>query len=132
MDGEPCPLFVSLAEEGLVDGVIPELVARMYLDRLVSRLPDMDTLILGCTHYPLLRSVIHSVVTDLTGHDVTLIDSGESAARMVSEVLDSRGIRSYRNEKGDLTVYVTDTSHIREVGSRFLGEELGEVRKVDI
>ncbi len=132
MDGEPCPLFVSLAEEGIVDGPIVDLVARRYLERLVSRLPDMDTLILGCTHYPLLSSAIHATVEDLAGHEVTLIDSGESAARVVSDVLDSRGIRSTRNDRGELTVYVTDTSHIREVGSRFLGEELGDIRKVDI
>ena len=85
-----CPLFVHLVEEGLADSDEAELVARHYLrDR-----PEFDTLILGCTHYPILRGVVQRVV----GESVTLVGSDQTAAELVSQALGtgSNGIRQGR------------------------------------
>jgi len=70
--GKACPLFVPLAEEGWLDGEIPELVAHFYLDELLQK--DIDTLVLGCTHYPLLKRTITKVI----GGKIRVIDSAKS------------------------------------------------------
>src|SRR5215472_10192726 len=79
----PCPLFVPLAEEGWLDGPIPRGVAETYLASLCKS--GIDTLVLGCTHYPLLRPVIGAVV----GEGVTLVDSAEETARAVAALLEA-------------------------------------------
>ena len=79
--GQPCPLFVPLVEEGWLKDEITLEVARRYLDPLLSQ--DIDTLILGCTHYPLLKPIIQNVM----GPDVKLIDSGAECVRDISVLL---------------------------------------------
>lgn len=76
-----CPLFVPLAEEGWTRGPIPEQIARTYLSDLVQK--DIDTLVLGCTHYPLLEDVIREVV----GDSIALVDSAEETSKVVKETL---------------------------------------------
>ncbi len=81
-----CPLFVSLAEEGWVDGPIAEAIARRYLDTVLREHPGADCLVLGCTHFPVLRAAISAVV----GPGLTLVDSAETTARVVARELAER------------------------------------------
>ena len=76
-----CPLFVPLAEEGWVDNQVARLTALAYLQDLKDA--EVDTLVLGCTHYPLLKPLIAEVM----GASVTLVDSGEETARTVAAIL---------------------------------------------
>src|SRR5262249_21371158 len=80
-----CPLFVPLIEEGWIDHPVTRQVAEEYLREL--RHADLDSLILGCTHYPLIATLIH----DLMGPEVRLLDSGAEAARATARLLAERG-----------------------------------------
>jgi glutamate racemase len=98
---QECPLFVPLAEEGWVDHQVTRMVAKEYLFPLT--LEKIDTLILGCTHYPILRSAISAAV----GRSVTLIDSAEATAAEVERTLDEHRLRNlstnlWRSGKGSL------------------------------
>lgn len=122
---QTCPLFVPLAEEGWVDHQVTLLVAKEYLFPL--KLEKIDTLILGCTHYPVLRRAIGSA---LDPH-VTMIDSGESAAAEVERVLDAAGLRNTSRDRPNLQFLVSDIpAKFTEVGERFLGRKMGRVVKV--
>ncbi len=109
---KPCPLFVPLVEEGLIDGEIPRLVAEHYLSGLIGKI---DTLILACTHYPLLKPLIQDVV----GEDVVLIDPSEEVALRVKSLLGE----SEPERKGKLEIYLTDIppGYLALI-ERFLGE----------
>ena len=115
----PCPLLVPLAEEGLAGSRAAREVLRDYLAPLRAR--KIDTLILGCTHYPPFKSAIRSVL----GRRVTLIDSGEATARGLARALRSNpGPRG----RGSLRCYVSDIPRQFEaVGRRFLGSRMGKV-----
>ena len=124
---EYCPLFVSLAEEGWIEGQVVELVAERYLAPV--RKADVDTLILGCTHYPLLRKVIQQVI----GEDVTLVDSAPATARQVQEVLARTGREAAPDAPGGIRFQATDSpQRFRAVGSRFLQEAIDQVELVDL
>jgi len=112
---QACPLFVSLVEEGWTDNDVAELVARRYLETL--RDCGIDTLVLGCTHYPLLKKVIARVV----GGGITLIDSATETAREVAEVLAK--LNWIRPDRGEVVrrYFVTDSpSRFERVGKLFL------------
>jgi glutamate racemase len=121
-----CPLFVPLAEEGWTAGEVPRLAAHQYLDPLLAE--RIDALILGCTHYPLLREVI----AEVAGEGVTLIDSGEEAARRTAAVLAEGDLANPRSAGGGCTVYVSDRPRdVERIGSAFLGERLDSVTLID-
>jgi glutamate racemase len=121
-----CPLFVPLAEEGWADHPVTQMVAKEYLFPL--KLEKVDTLILGCTHYPLLRGAISSAI----GEAVFLIDSGEAAAGEVASILDQHGLRNPSTQRANLSFYVSDIpTRFAEVGERFLGQKLGVIRKAE-
>ncbi len=123
----PCPLFVPLAEEGWVDGEVTYLVARRYLEPLADF--EADTLVLGCTHYPLLKGVISRVV----GEMVVLVDSAQETALEVERVLSEKGLRNGRERPGEFTVYVTDIPYLfKEVGERFLGRTIERVEHIEL
>ncbi len=123
--GQACPLFVPLAEEGWTDHKATELIAKEYLFPLT--LEKIDTLILGCTHYPLLKDVIGRVLHNA----VALIDSGEATAEAVRILLDEQELRNTSTLKPNLQFYVSDVPHkFTEVGERFLGQKLGRVHRV--
>jgi len=115
----PCPLFVPLVEEGWIEGEVPLSIARSYLGKIKDE--GVDTLILGCTHYPLLKKVISEVM----GDGVTLVDSGEALADSLTSLL-SQGKaldRSFECSEvdGDI-IYLTDYSEAFEATARrFLG-----------
>jgi glutamate racemase len=126
---QPCPLFVPLAENGWCgsDDEVVLLTARRYLAGLMQA--NIDTLVLGCTHYPLLKGAIQAVM----GPAVTFIDSAEETAGDVFDVLSMRGILNAGNGPPASTFFVTDIPHrFIETGSRFLGRELENVSVVDI
>lgn len=122
-----CPLFVPLAEEGWTSGDIPLRVAETYLTEL--RENSIDTLVLGCTHYPLLAEVIQQAA----GSDVTLVDSADSAADTVADVLEAGSLHAPAGSKPDHRFFCTDSPEaFIQVGERFLGGALGTAEWVDI
>lgn len=129
--GKPCPLFVPLVEEGWTDDDITVSVAERYLTPLKNE--GIDTLVLGCTHYPLLKRVIQKVM----GDGVKLIDSAEETALEVKEVLER--IKREQNYSHPLMgglpsrrYFVTDISpRFEEQGSRFLEMKIPAVEKID-
>ncbi|MCB0742367.1 MAG: glutamate racemase [Ignavibacteriae bacterium] len=122
-----CPLFVPLAEEGLIDHPATKLIAEEYLKEL--RNENIDTLILGCTHYPILKEVIQEVI----GKNVKLIDSGSAASTEVDEYLMGRGIKNYQHNIGKYEYYVSDVpKKFNEIAKRFLGKELEFLEKVEL
>lgn len=124
--GKACPLFVPLAEEGWVDGGVTLAVASTYLEEL--REAGVDTLILGCTHYPLLKKAIG----DVMGADVRLVDSALVLAEAVAADLSARGAGS-GEEKGSLTLLVSDVpQRFAELSERFLAHPVGDVELVDL
>jgi glutamate racemase len=124
--GQACPLFVPLAEEGWINHQATALVAKEYLFPL--KLQKIDTLVLGCTHYPLLKEVIGQTMSAQT----QLIDSGEATASEVERILDKEGLRNTRKEKANVQFFVSDIPRkFTEVGEMFLGQKLGRVRKAE-
>ncbi|HEY6837482.1 MAG TPA: glutamate racemase [Geobacteraceae bacterium] len=122
-----CPLFVPLAEEGWEGSEVARLTAQTYLEGLKGA--GVDTLVLGCTHYPLLKGVIAEVM----GDGVQLVDSAEETARTVAEILRNEGALRPTAEKGNHHYFVTDVpAGFIKVGNRFLGGRLGDVYQVDI
>lgn len=122
---QACPLFVPLAEEGWTSHPATELVAKEYLFPLT--LEKIDTLILGCTHYPLLTEVIDTVLHK----SVTLIDSGEATALSAVQLLQEKSLRNESTLKPNVQFFVSDIPHkFAEVGERFLGRKLGKIHRV--
>jgi glutamate racemase len=125
--GSPCPLFVSLAEESYVDKKATYLIAEEYLTPLKKQ--KIDTLVLGCTHYPLLKKVISRVM----GNKVTLIDSAEETALEVKRILEENDLLNTSKTEPDYKFYVSDfPEKFIQISRRFLGEKIKEVKKIDI
>lgn len=122
-----CPLFVPLAENGHFDTKMTELAAEEYLSGIKAH--GVDTLILGCTHYPLLRKAIGRFM----GEDVTLIDAGAAAADELSRLLDKYELHS-QNQKAERSYFVSDdVNGFTELGGIFLNQKIdGQVEKIDI
>ncbi|NIA12974.1 MAG: glutamate racemase [Nitrospiraceae bacterium] len=121
-----CPLFVPLAEEGWTDGEVPLAVARTYLADFALR--DIDTIVLGCTHYPLLKEVIGQAV----GEGVVLVDSAEATAHAVCDVVAAMDIAAASGRPPSHQFLVSDAPDgFARIGRRFLGRDIGEVDWVD-
>lgn len=120
-----CPLLVPLAEEGWLEDPITEGVCRRYLNEIPF---EAKAIVLGCTHYPVLRPSL-----ERARPNTRWIDSGEVTASAVEELLkNGPGFRT-ASPKGSLTLLLTDaSSRLQEVGTRFLGEPLEDVRVVDL
>jgi glutamate racemase len=125
-----CPLLVPLAEEGWTDDEVAELVARRYLVQLFAQDPAIDTLVLGCTHYPLLRDVLARVASSIANDEVAVVDSASAMAEAAREALGTGASR--RASAGRLDCYATDTSRLDELAPRFLGEPLTGFELVDL
>jgi len=117
----PCPLFVPLVEEGWFDHPAAELIAREYLEPL--KRAQVDVLVLGCTHYPLLKKLLSRVM----GPDVKLVDSAEETAKVVSDELERQGLLANGGAHEHRFVVSDDEPHFRKVGALFLGEKLKQV-----
>jgi len=105
------------------------LIVCCYLVQLFARDPAIDTLVLGCTHYPLLSDVLHSVANELAKHEVAVVDSASAMAETAREAL---GSANRRNGAGRLDCFATDTSRLDELAPRFLGEALTGFELVDL
>lgn len=130
-----CPLLVPLVEEGWVEHPVAEQVAQIYLAEAFSDgFSDADTLVLGCTHYPLLKPVLERVAP---GH-VSIVDSAESTARAVlscfPEILPPpRSAEDERRLRPRLKFFATDsTEKFQRLGERFLGLPIEKVEHVDL
>jgi glutamate racemase len=126
---QACPLFVPLVEEGWFDHPAAELIAREYLEPL--RRAGVDVLVLGCTHYPVLKPLLARVM----GPDVRLVDSAEETANVVATELAARGLAAgdgRRARPEHRFVVSDDEPHFRKVGARFLGEKLQNVEVVPL
>lgn len=122
-----CSLFVQLAEDGWTDNVIAKLTAKEYLSKLKRE--NIDTLILGCTHYPILKETIHKVI----GKKIKLIDSGEETAKVVKEILEKEQLLNKRNKKGEHKFFVTDfPNNFHQIAERFLGKKIKNVKHVKL
>jgi len=120
-----CPLFVPLAEEGWADHEVARLAAAEYLAPLLRE--QIDTLVLGCTHYPLLRRTLQVLV----GPTVTLIDSAEETAKTVAALLTAQGLTHGAGAPGLPRYFVTDAAErFERVGGAFLGAPLTNVATV--
>ncbi|MBE6897587.1 MAG: glutamate racemase [Ruminococcaceae bacterium] len=128
--GNACPLLVHVVENGLVqpDNQIARLSVEMYLKPLIEE--KIDTLILGCTHYPIL----YDIFDDLLNHEVALIDPGKCTARYVKDVLTAQRMLSDRKELGSTDYNVTDqVSGFEQTASLFLGEPVnGSLNRVEL
>jgi len=123
---QSCPLFVPLAEEGWTDHRATGLIAAEYLFPLKRE--KIDTLVLGCTHYPILADVISGVFDG----NVTLIDSGEATALEVGRLLDEHHLRNTSRARPDVRFFVSDIPQkFTEIGARFLGRTMGRVRRAE-
>jgi len=123
---QSCPLFVPLVEEGWLNGSVCLEVAEKYLQPLRRR--RIDTLILGCTHYPLLSSTIRKVL----GPEVVLVDSAQQTVTEVRGVLMGTDALSNGGSRPRYRFFVTDEpSHFNRIGHRFLGQVAGSVERVN-
>ena len=123
--GLPCPLFVPLVEEGWTDGEIANLIAEKYLNEIKNK--DIDTLVLGCTHYPLLKKVISRVM----GKGVSLIDSAVEVAKEVRTVLETSGLSRDQEAKPLREFYVTDSPvRFTKVCERFLENKIEHIELI--
>lgn len=122
-----CPLFVPLAEEGWIDDPLTAQVAERYLSPMCRC--QIDTLVLGCTHYPLLKEPIQKVM----GSDVRLVDSAWATAACVKELLGRKDLISDLTESPKHHFFVTDMPRrFLEIGERFLQSTLADVVRVNI
>jgi glutamate racemase len=120
-----CPLFVPLAEEGWVDNEVARLTAQSYLRPLLDE--AIDTLVLGCTHYPLLEGIIKEIM----GDEVCLVNSAQETAKEVQKVLQEEGLTKSGKKHESYTFYVTDNAErFIKVGERFLGRRLRSVKEI--
>jgi len=130
-----CPLLVPLVEEGWTDHPVTAEVVRIYIEELLAdakaHAMQPDTLVLGCTHYPLLRTVIERTVPE----GVRVIDSAEAAAHAAAQLIDGRGARTLPGAQAEpsLRFFATDSAEkFERLGSRFLKRPVGKVELVDL
>lgn len=122
-----CPLFVPLVEEGWLDTEVTYLTAIEYLEPLKRE--GIDTLVLACTHYPLLKGTIRHVM----GKNITLIDSAMETAKAVKETLKSLGLERKTDSPPSHRFYVSDNPEkFVRVGERFLNKKINSIEKIDI
>jgi len=118
---QDCPLFVPLVENGIIDRDDP--IVKLVVEKYMASLKDagVDTVILGCTHYPILKDAI----ADFMGEGVTLIDSGKETALYVKKVLRENGIVNTSNTQGNADFFVSDTpDNFEKIASLFLSKDM--------
>ena len=124
------PLLVPLIEEGWIDHHVTREVARIYLSEALTEHPSVTTLLLGCTHYPLLRNVFAETLASLD-RPLAIIDSAEATAHTVATQLQTAASSSA--SQADCTFFATDSvEKFRRLGSQFLGQSLSEVHLISL
>jgi glutamate racemase len=123
--GVACPLFVPLIEEGWLDGEIATLVAERYLSSLGDS--GADTLVLGCTHYPMIKDVITGII------NIPLVDSAIETALETRRILQEGGLLNLQEGGGRKDFFVTDAPEkFSETGKRFLGHKIMNITKIEL
>ncbi len=127
---QDCPLFVPLVENGFTDPC--DIIVKSVVERYTNVLKEkgVDTVILGCTHYPLLSEAIGKAM----GKGVTLIDSGRATALYTAELLREKGLETDKDTQGEYSFFVSDTPHnFEKLASMFLGRDVKSlVSQIDI
>ncbi len=122
---QTCPLFVPLVEEGWLEHRATRLIAEEYLEPLLEH--SVDTLVLGCTHYPLLKPLLQEIV----GDEIRLVDSAAAMADRTAAMLDFQDLGNRRNSPAEYHYYVTDVPYrFQSIGEAFLGRNLDDVQVV--
>lgn len=133
-----CPLLVPLVEEGWTDSAVTAEVIKIYLDELLSAARsggfNPDALVLGCTHYPLLRPLIEQVITQIAPAGMQVIDSAESTAETAARRFSGRIVPATgEHPPAQIRCFATDSvEKFERLGSRFLGQPVGRVELVDL
>jgi glutamate racemase len=129
---QAAPLLVPLVEEGWLEGPVPELAVRRYLEPLVSA--GSTVVVLGCTHYPLLEPTIRKVLREIAGREVPVVDSARATAQSVIALIGEGRIPAGEpGEIGALSILVTDLpSSFAAMAERFLGAEVLAVTQIDL
>lgn len=132
MVGQAAPLLVPLVEEGWLEGEVPRLAAERYVRPLIEA--GVGVIVLGCTHYPLLKAIIQETACALAGRFVEVVDSAEATAEAVEALLLDRELGNGESPRaGSLEVLVTDLpASFQTVASRFLKEDTPQVEQVDL
>jgi glutamate racemase len=129
--GQAAPLLVPLAEEGWTEGEVPKLAVRRYLEPLAAA--GVDVVLLGCTHYPLLRTTIEAEVRSLLGAEARVVDSARAVAEEARDFLRERGLERRADDGGSVELLVTDMpKSFADVASRFLGHAVPHVEAIDL
>jgi glutamate racemase len=126
--GQACPLFVPFIEEGEIKSPALKIIAKKYLSNLKKQ--KIDTLILGCTHYPIIENVISGEI----GKNVKLINPGKSIAKEISTYFKNNDLLNTQKKNGDVEYFVTDlTDRFTKVAEMFLGERIkGRIKKASL
>ncbi len=128
---QPCPLLVPLAEEGWVDTEVARLVLERYLEPLAAA--RVDTLVLGCTHYPLFKPLIRHVLKNQYDTDAVLVDSAEAVTDDVARMLTERDLLNPATVQGERRFFCTDApERFQRVGRAFFGSLITDVTQVDL
>jgi glutamate racemase len=125
-----CQLFVALAEEGWTEGEVAQAAAGRYLSPLFDVPEPPDTLVLGCTHFPLLEATIRALI----GPDVAIVDSARTTAQAVQRLLDGSGLLGGNDQPGLRFLATDNAARFALIGGRFLGRALtpGQVELIDL
>ncbi len=127
-----CPLLVPLVEEGWTNHPVTDEVLKIYLQEALAEAPNAQTLLLGCTHYPLLEPALRRTLASLN-HPLTIIDSAESTAQATAALVAQRFPTLPTNAESTCTFYATDSiEKFQRLGSAFLGQPVTAVRHLDL
>jgi len=127
-----CPLLVPLVEEGWIDHPVTDEVLKIYLNEALAEAPAAQTLLLGCTHYPLLEPTIRRSLATLN-HPLTIIDSADATAHATAKAVRHHFPNAAAATQPTCTFYATDSvEKFQRLGSAFLGHPLGEVHLLDL
>lgn len=125
--GQACPLFVQIVEDGWEDTEVAMLTAEKYLIDMKEH--DVDTLVLGCTHYPILRYTLRKVL----GEDVVLVNPAYETAKEAREILTERKLLTERTDMPKVEFFVSDDAEkFRRIGGNMLNRNIDSVKKIDI
>jgi glutamate racemase len=128
---QACPLFVPMTEEGLISGPIVDAIIHRYLDPILATVPHPRCMLLGCTHYPVLRTALEKAV----GSGITLVDSATTTAQAVSKLLNELSLNRTEATKPTHLFLATDApDRFARVGEIFLGNPIdpGQVELIDL
>ncbi|MCL5959974.1 MAG: glutamate racemase, partial [Chloroflexi bacterium] len=126
-----CPGWVELVEQGKIDGAEAEGLVARYVAPLLQ--DQIDTLVLGCTHYPFLRPLIESFIQKTTGAGINVVDPAPAVARQVGRVMAANGLDSSRSTSGSVRYFTTgDAEALRQTVRKLLGREILHVEHVDL